>query len=680
MKIRVFLLYFLIFVVLNLFSFTDEIIIFATSNTKGILDLKNNSMAKRINILNMVRRLYQNVVIFDLGNIASPSFESYQENGKPAFYAYSLANYDAINLGKREFDYGINVLKEAIDKLPIISANVDIDDLKIKRYLIKNNVFITGLCSKELLDEIPQDIKDKVKFTSYLEALFGIIDKAKSIKNIKYKILLTNLNLDEILKLSDIISFFDIVLLPKNKNIDSMRIKNSRCIFIENGIKNITTILVDNKFSTIKSLSVKNYLPDNRFLDFVLKNKKKVKDYNICYIKELEEFERIICNILRKHFGADISFLNRGLFRKRLNSNNLSYSNFLQIFPFRNRIYSFKIKGSLLKSMYKRSKRKTKDSRKLIWAGLNEKNNKLYVNDFLLKDNETYHAVTIEYLKNGGDGYIELSNLSVYKDEKQTFKDIVLNYLKKQKEVSINDFDYYNRLIKRSQKTTFDFSFTSIDYNSNKSFYENKNIREFSDDNKQFFQGVIYSDILVESKDHIKTINLKIQFEKEKNNKGSSKIEVIGRKKFKNAHYNHELKLNTSWNKLKNDRYPCILSYSYLRSIYFIGYKEFLMGLSVKNDFANNISTGGFQIYLNKNWEYNINSKLDIFQGLMDDKETIIELESRFYTPLKGNLNYFFTHNLYLYKDDDIKKWGCKNKFYSGFSIYFNRVGFLGID
>ena len=86
-------------------------------------------------VLDSLRKIYPNLLLFDAGDIfqGTPYFNLF--NGRVEIGAYNLMGYDAVTLGNHEFDLGMDTLATRIREadFPVVVSNYNVENTPLKR-------------------------------------------------------------------------------------------------------------------------------------------------------------------------------------------------------------------------------------------------------------------------------------------------------------------------------------------------------------------------------------------------------------------------------------------------------------------------------------------------------------------------------------------------------------------
>lgn len=660
----------------SLCVFADDFFILPSCNirgntkTKGDVDISNSG-----SLLKSFKNTYTNTLIIDLGNFASPAYESFRSEGEEMVDIFNNCRYDILNLGYHELDFGIEKLEKNIisSKFECLSSNIKGIN-GVKPYIVKNiagyRILFLGLCSQNIKLRLKKNTLDKLHILDYKSAIDIAIKSAPKHDKV---ILLDNLTFNENLIVSKQIDKLDIIIFPSTNLIKSMEIGNTRLIGINSGIDIRKVICINDHSVDSTEFIASNFPKDPSIILIFDKYKKKDKNQNIVIteVKEKDNFPMIVTNILRRLTKSEVSFINSGFFRSGLKENKLTLSRFNRMFLFKDRFGSLKISGKMLKKIFDRSEGQSKRLKNLVWAGAEKRNGQLYINDLLIDDKEIYNVATIDFVKNGGDGYISLCNIPYHKESNKYFQDALLDYFQSHQKISLNDFRF-NRFTKRKQRSSFDISFSEVHYNNNRDLYNDKSISMLQGSDKSYFKGRYKSKIDYFMKNRVVTLNIDTDVQRQNQVEENNKFLIMLRDKRNGQGFQQELKLDTSWNKLHNERYPLTASYGILNRLKWKRCIESKIGYSIRKNFANQDKSSGLQLYLKNEipiFNARLSNYLDMFHGFTGEDISTLELENRMSIKLKRDISWFFNYTNYFYRDEDIQKWGRKYNAYSGISF-----------
>jgi 2',3'-cyclic-nucleotide 2'-phosphodiesterase (5'-nucleotidase family) len=684
---RIFILSILL--ILTFTAFSHESLFVINSNINGQLaDYEMNDMAQRIGFSHIFNSKYPRSIYIDLGNFLGPDYLSLHNLSEPVIQGYNLSGMDIVNLGKHDFHSGIKVLSDRIEDadFQFISSNLKLPIKGVKPFhrmrANGNKFFFIGLCSAFILSDVNVDHLSGVKFIPYQNALNNVLKEAKDDEII---VLLDNLSMRENSVIAEKNPRIDLILYPKNTKVDLQKIGKTSMIGVAQGLKASSVVSIaksgDIPIVSTTDFLMKEYPPFETFREYQteLRLAFERQDEVLTWIEKADTIPMVITNALRQITQAEIACINVGYFREGMFNNTLTKADLGRMMPFKNRYCTLKLTGKELAKLYNFSQSRDDFNRMLLWAGVEKKGGKILVNGRALVNNERYHVATLDFLKKGGDGYSIFKNKKIYSDSSTLLQDDLKPLFSGRKEISLSDFDYYNHRTKRTQNSSLDVSFTEVTFNENRDHYTGKNISSLSGSDKRFFQGRLQSKILFDRRKDMIEHKIRADIEKQSNQEESNKLQVISRHIHKFNNFQSELKVDTSWNKLQNERYPLTVNLSFLRKTRWKWFQESRMGISGQKNFVNQDESAGMQFYLKNRitlFHLDLNSYLDYYQGLTGLRPSVIELQNRMRYPLSERLSWFMTWRNYFYRDKEIEEWGNQQKLYSGLTLKWDSKKF----
>ena len=181
-------------------------------------------IAERATIIKKIRKVEENILLFDAGDIfqGTPYFNYY--GGELEFKLMSEMKYDAATLGNHDFDNGIDGLKKQLKhaKFPFIISNYEFKDTILKNSFKKFKIFkkdkikigVFGI-GVELKGLVPKKLFGNTKYLDPIKTSNFYADYLKNKKGCNLIICLSHLGLKY---KNDKIS--DYKLAQKTKNID----------------------------------------------------------------------------------------------------------------------------------------------------------------------------------------------------------------------------------------------------------------------------------------------------------------------------------------------------------------------------------------------------------------------------------------------------------------------------
>lgn len=152
MKIAHHLTVITLFLTINLAVYAQErIVVLHTNDTHSRIEPlpetdrtapDKGGVVRRAAYIDQVRAANPQVLLLDAGDFlqGTPYFNLFK--GKVEVEAMNMMRYDAVTIGNHEFDYGLEVLEEVVDRaqFPLVSSNYDFSETtlsgKIKPWLI----------------------------------------------------------------------------------------------------------------------------------------------------------------------------------------------------------------------------------------------------------------------------------------------------------------------------------------------------------------------------------------------------------------------------------------------------------------------------------------------------------------------------------------------------------------
>lgn len=129
---------------------TTKIVILHTNDTHSQVEPIESSnlggYARRLGVINQIRKKEKNVLLFDAGDFfqGTPYFNFFSGNVEAK--AMKMMKYDAITLGNHEFDNGMDSLVKVLKNtsLPIIVSNYYVENTPLKPYVKPYKVIKKG--------------------------------------------------------------------------------------------------------------------------------------------------------------------------------------------------------------------------------------------------------------------------------------------------------------------------------------------------------------------------------------------------------------------------------------------------------------------------------------------------------------------------------------------------------
>ncbi len=477
---------------------------FSYKNKKGLV----GGLARRAALIKSIEGSNKNVITVDSGDFAQGTLFFNLFSGIPDVKLMKEAGYNIATLGNHEFDKGLKGVKNILEhaKYPFVCANIrftkdqELQSL-VKPYIIESEhglkIAVIGL--------IAPDLKTLVNNLKNVE----VLDPVKTTRNIVKEV---NSRADLIMVLSHMGISKDIILAEKVPEIDvivgghSHTLLKHPKIFNKTGDK--TLVIQDGEFGVNLGrldISIKNKVIQNYYYNLIPVNGEIIGDTNIkneikVLSKKIEKYknekvgelaftigkkgEHINSELLKagsllteaiKHQFPDVDIVlqNSGGIRiqKRINPGMISLADILSLYPFKNSVVIFELKGKDLKSVLETSSRKypyenegflqslgleytidpakahqvlSNDGTKIIKKGQRVSNIK--INGKPLENDKYYKIALNDYVFNGGNGYSQFKKAVNVNKTGMMIQDLVVNYIKKNSPVSAEVKDKINLL------------------------------------------------------------------------------------------------------------------------------------------------------------------------------------------------------------------------------------------
>lgn len=141
MRTRIFIFFIIAFSISAYGGKTTKIVILHTNDTHSQVEpIESSNMggyARRLGVINQIRKEEKNVLLFDAGDFlqGTPYFNFYSGNVEAR--AMKMMGYDAVTLGNHEFDNGMDSLVKVLDntRLPVVVANYNIESTRLRPYV-----------------------------------------------------------------------------------------------------------------------------------------------------------------------------------------------------------------------------------------------------------------------------------------------------------------------------------------------------------------------------------------------------------------------------------------------------------------------------------------------------------------------------------------------------------------
>lgn len=405
-----------------------------------------------------LRRHNPNTIVIDVGDAFQGRAISNLFYGESVIDCYNAMGIDCLAVGNHEFDWGVDVLKDLMDRadFPFLSANVVYDDL-FEPYIVKNidgvNIQIIGLTT-ELTPEIVEKKRiEGFQFTDAGEAIKNNYNESCDVVVIAGHMGVEDENSEGFIALKNSGVNADVFLGGHTHEGANWRYDN--CTFMEAyaygtamGVVNLT--IRDSEIVEVSS-EVINVTLDyesemvsdivNEYYSMVEEEMERVIAYSPSQLRRNSNGESAlgnwICDVMRQAFDADVALTNSGGIRADLEPGAVTVGDIFSIMPFDNTVALVELTGSQLREALEIGIA-TDESGELLHgivqvSGLNftygdDEVIEVYVGGKPLKNNEKYIVATNSFMASGGDGYYIFEEGNNLVDTGVLVRDLLLQY------------------------------------------------------------------------------------------------------------------------------------------------------------------------------------------------------------------------------------------------------------
>lgn len=660
--------------------YAGETFLVFTSDTFGRIFNDTESqdyMAKQVNFISALRKNIPDVTVASLGNFSAPDYMSMQSGGRILEPALELIGYDFVVPGRHDLRLGTANLARIFNRCGIkaLCANLLDDVLDVEKLHRTGrgdlNLVIAGLCAPGSSWETMGE--HGLSGARITDAVAALKDLMPEIKKGDYLILADSLTFDENIILASKFPRINLIVCPRTGGHQSARFNDTDLLCVDCGVENIGLVRIysldGETGAQISSFNMKN-IPEHKGLAQI--HRQALDEFNgndhlLCLVEEPARFPETVAGIMKTFTRAEIAFVNRGYFHEKLISRELTHKIFDRMFQFNDSCVCGKMTGKSLRAIEASSRSRTGGAA-LICSGMQSGK----VNGIPLVDNELYRVAVLEFLVSGEHEYARTFRGMEKIDKFGSFRETLRNHLQSAGTLPPgSDAPPWHEL-KYTYLTRLDLSFTDIHFNSSRDQYQKRGISQLKGQEKSFFNGRYETNQAREGRLYTMTSFVRADVEKQKDKEETSRLQTIFRHLPKNRNEQKELKIDTSWNRLSDDRYPLTVNIGFLRNIGLGGFLESRFGLSMQKNFANQDETGGVQLYLKNRkvfYRFTLENYLDYFQGMVKSRSSTASLENRFSCPITSRASWFLTCNNYFYRDREIGDWANQRRVYSGFSV-----------
>lgn len=334
-----------------------------------------------------VRAEKENVIYAVAGDMFRGSLIDSEYKGISTIEIMNLLAPDIVTIGNHELDYGIAHLLflEKCAKFPIINANVYIKTTNTRLFTPYKIIEMDGMRIL-FIGIITEEVMAQARREDLIGAFIDTFDAAREVEricnayrsvDIDFTVLLTHIGFEEDKKLAR--------LLSEESGVDLILGGHSHTMmeqpYVENGIMiahagdgtdqiGHLDLVIDMDRNTFDSYEWKlvpideTHCPRNLKLEELIENYKRATDAK--YVRHVTNFHRqlthpernqetelgnLFADIIGRSLGVDIMLLASGSIRKPSLGPIVCYSDLMEIFPFDDGIYLFKVTGKSLKKM-----------------------------------------------------------------------------------------------------------------------------------------------------------------------------------------------------------------------------------------------------------------------------------------------------------------------------------------
>ncbi len=351
-----------------------RIIIFHMNDVHARID----NFAKIAWFVNRAREKNPNVFLMNAGDNFSgnPVVDQYIPKGEPILQLLNLLKVDVLTLGNHDFDYGQEILKNAMEKAcyPVLCANVKVKGGIIpqpKPYTLlktKNGIKIAVLGLIEIGEEnqIPSCHPDRVKGLLFS----GGIKTAKKYKHLKKEsdlfIALTHLGYDGDELLAEEMRELDIIIGGHTHTAIMEPVKVNGVLItqaggyarflgrIEVAVKKGKVICKKGELIDLESINNEN--PEIKDMIKKFNNNPNLERVIATLPKKLigrDQLGNLITDAVRNMLHVDIAFHNNGGIRSDWFGKDVRIKDVFQMLPFGNEIIQFEMTPAEIKSLIK---------------------------------------------------------------------------------------------------------------------------------------------------------------------------------------------------------------------------------------------------------------------------------------------------------------------------------------
>lgn len=503
MKIEFLIAFALLFLQLTNFAQTKEVAILYTNDIESVYDpieaFWNNEIeyiggiAEISTLINQTREKEKLSFLFDAGDIYTGALAQATQ-GKLAFDIYSHMNYDAVNMGNHEFEYGWETLNEVMQRkrFPFLNANIfyegtDINISQPYTILEKDNfrIGVIGIMGVDaFINTINLKHREGLEVKKPIPIVQHYVDLIKA--EVDFIIVLTHQNrtapmqtdkeadpevqrgYDEDYEMAGRLENVDLiigghsdnglwkpVIHPKSKTMIVQTFGQGKYL-------GYLKLLIDadsdsNEIIKAELIPVdsKNLNPDGKILTLI-ENARTSNPHLTEVIGNINTFAyrkyyresnlgNLLADILKEASQSDISVINSGSLRADINKGNVTVEDIINVYPFIGKFHKREITGKAVKELLEHSYslaygyaqmagvEAIYDSRKPVGERLLEAK----INGEPLDENKFYTVSSSAFVSYGGDDYRMLANGKLILESEKRKVDYFIDYFKKHQNIIV---------------------------------------------------------------------------------------------------------------------------------------------------------------------------------------------------------------------------------------------------
>ncbi|MCX7918878.1 MAG: 5'-nucleotidase C-terminal domain-containing protein [bacterium] len=420
-------------------------------------------IARRVTVIKQIKKQNPNTLLLDAGDLLSGTPISGFFKGEADWKSIELAGYDAMAIGNHDFDYGQEVLRNAIKtcKVPLLSANIieqSTGNLLAKPYLFKSysglTVAIIGLTTPTAPTSTHPKNVVGLSFGNPQETVQKYLPELR--KKAKLIIVLSHLGYGEDRELAEQVNGIDIIVgghshtkLLNYQEVNRTIIVQALQWGLYLGRLDVTVEkgkIIDKKAELIP---ITNTIPEDTKVAQALSvyaDKVKQKMAEVVgetkvdlvrgtYENPQSNLSTWIADVFRETAQADIAFQNSGGIRANINKGKITYNDIYSVLPFENVLVTIELTGAQVQELFDfiaSAAQSGRDSGQISGATFTVRDGKavnILIGGKPLSLDKTYKLATNDFLASGGSRFTVLKQGKIihYGDN---LRDVLINYLK----------------------------------------------------------------------------------------------------------------------------------------------------------------------------------------------------------------------------------------------------------